>query len=504
MPPNAVEDTYTYTKDLDHSGSAEVIKVHFKNSFRGADSNLATIDRILQVSDTNSHSQIIINDSHERTITSGTPLKLEEEYELAIRSIDIDGNRVYVELSKRGKIVDSVVIIPPNAIEDTYTYTKDLDHSGSAKVIKVHFKNSFRGADSNLAIIDRILQVSDTNSSQVIETNSDRSTITSSTPLKLKEGYELAIRSIDIDGNKVYVELSKSGEVVDSVVIILPAPILYNKGLALYYKGKYVEAISIFDEAIEIDPQYARAWVYKGSALDELGKHEEAIKAYDKAIEIDPQYELPWNNKGIALEELEQFDDALIAYNEAIKLDPEDANAWFRNGYVLGKLGELNESIKAYDKTIEIDPEYAMAWNNKAANLLDLGINNESLRASEKAIGIDSELAIAWRNKGNALDGLARYDEAIRSYNTASSIDQMYSVSMIDMGNSHYNAGEYVAAIRYYDEAIKQDPKNKYAWYDKADALRMLHRNSEAETAYSKARELGYSGTMTLVEMTTK
>ena len=133
-----------------------------------------------------------------------------------------------------------------------------------------------------------------------------------------------------------------------------------------------------------------------------------------------------------------------------------------------------------------------------------MGINDEALQASEKAIEIDSKLAIAWRNKGNALDDLAKYDEAIQSYNKASSINQTYSVSMIDKGNSHYNAGEYVAAIRYYDEAIKQDPKDEYAWYNKADALRMLHRNSEAEAAYAKARELGYNGTMTLMEMTAK
>jgi tetratricopeptide (TPR) repeat protein len=75
---------------------------------------------------------------------------------------------------------------------------------------------------------------------------------------------------------------------------------------------------------------------------------------------------------------------------------------------------------------------------------------------------------------------------------------------MIDKGNFHYDAGEYVAAIRYFDETIKQDPKNEYAWYNKANALRMLHRNSEAEAAYAKARELGYSGTMTLMEMTAK
>ena len=201
-------NTYAFIKDVGYDEDVEVIKVQFKNTFRGADQNLAIIDRILQVSDINS-SKVIINDSHEIMFTSGTSLKLEEGYELAIKSIDIDGERVYLELSKNGKIVDSAIMVPSNVVEETYTYTKDLGRSGSIGVIKVHFKNSFRGADQNLAIIDRILQVSDTNSSQIIINDSNERIITSGTPLKLEEGYELAIRSIDINGNKVYVELSK-------------------------------------------------------------------------------------------------------------------------------------------------------------------------------------------------------------------------------------------------------------------------------------------------------
>ena len=72
------------------------------------------------------------------------------------------------------------------------------------------------------------------------------------------------------------------------------------------------------------------------------------------------------------------------------------------------------------------------------------------------------------------------------------------------MGNTHYDNGEYIAAIKYYEAEIKEDPTDEYAWYKKANALRMLHRNSEAEKAYGKAREFGYSGTMTLLEMTAK
>ena len=56
--------------------------------------------------------KILIDDDTEKTVTSGTPMKMEEGYELAIKSIDIDGNKVYLELSKDGSVVDSKVISP--------------------------------------------------------------------------------------------------------------------------------------------------------------------------------------------------------------------------------------------------------------------------------------------------------------------------------------------------------------------------------------------------------
>ncbi|MCX6679627.1 MAG: S-layer protein domain-containing protein [Methanothrix sp.] len=48
--------------------------------------------------------KILVDDDTEKTVTSGTPLKLEEGYELSIKSIDIDGNKVYLELSKDGSV----------------------------------------------------------------------------------------------------------------------------------------------------------------------------------------------------------------------------------------------------------------------------------------------------------------------------------------------------------------------------------------------------------------
>ncbi len=109
--------------------------------------------------------KILIDDDTEKTVTSGTPMKMEEGYELAIKSIDIDGNKVYLELSKDGSVVDSKVISPSktdaNMSDKTYYYKNPVVGDQKKLVtIAAHFKNAFRGADLNLATVDGLWQIS--------------------------------------------------------------------------------------------------------------------------------------------------------------------------------------------------------------------------------------------------------------------------------------------------------------------------------------------------------
>jgi len=125
--------------------------------------------------------KILVDDDTERTVTSGTPLKLEEGYELGIKSIDIDGNKVYLELTKDGEVLDSKVISPSKTgatmADQTYFYKTDVGDSNDVVLVAVHFKNAFRGADTNLATIDGVWQLSDTPVDVAEGTDYDKMTI---------------------------------------------------------------------------------------------------------------------------------------------------------------------------------------------------------------------------------------------------------------------------------------------------------------------------------------
>lgn len=109
--------------------------------------------------------KVLIDSSSETTITSVSSLKLAQGYELYIKSIDTQGNKVYLELNKNGQVVDSKVVQPSKddatMADKTYCYKVILGPSKKVVQIAVHFKNAFKGVELPLATIDGVFQVSE-------------------------------------------------------------------------------------------------------------------------------------------------------------------------------------------------------------------------------------------------------------------------------------------------------------------------------------------------------
>ena len=153
-------------------------------------------------------SKVLIDDNKEMTITSTNPLVLQQGYQLAIKSIDADG-KTYLELSKSGKVVDGKVVQPSifnsRMKDQTYYYKTTLGDTTDILQIAIHFKNAFRGSDTNIATVDGEFQISDT-----------------VTPLKSDQQYDkMSIRSVDatsmtitMDNKDNQITLSKNKDIV--------------------------------------------------------------------------------------------------------------------------------------------------------------------------------------------------------------------------------------------------------------------------------------------------
>ena len=124
--------------------------------------------------------QILIDSKDEMIVSSDTPLKLGEGYELVLKLIDTKG--MYLELSKNGQVVDSKVISPSKEgateVDKTYWYKNPaVGEQKKLVTIGVHFKNAISIQNKTVATVDGEWQISDTPLAIKADTQYDKMTI---------------------------------------------------------------------------------------------------------------------------------------------------------------------------------------------------------------------------------------------------------------------------------------------------------------------------------------
>ena len=78
-----------------------------------------------------------------------------------------------------------------------------------------------------------------------------------------------------------------------------PFEVHYNRALDYEAAGEYRLAIQEYDRAIELDPNYVDAYVFRGYSYERLGFELRAIEDFDKAIELDSNHAVAFNNRGM-------------------------------------------------------------------------------------------------------------------------------------------------------------------------------------------------------------
>ncbi|WP_244603587.1 S-layer protein domain-containing protein [Methanococcoides sp. AM1] len=102
-------------------------------------------------------SKVLIDDDDKKSVFTGAGLVLEDGYVLNIVEVDINGDRVYVKLSKDGDEIDEGIL----SSGSTYLYEKDLGDVDDVPIIAVYFKEIFSGIETNAVFVEGIFQISD-------------------------------------------------------------------------------------------------------------------------------------------------------------------------------------------------------------------------------------------------------------------------------------------------------------------------------------------------------
>ena len=141
-------------------GKYQVIGFMADKYFAGY-SGTNVLDKDLSLINDGQLRQVLIDNNDEKTIVQGSVMPLEEGYELRIKQIDVNGNKVYLALAKDGKEIDSKVVSPGTLKSSTYQYKVTISGEDTP-IIMAHIPSVFAGSESGIVTVDGLFQVSDT------------------------------------------------------------------------------------------------------------------------------------------------------------------------------------------------------------------------------------------------------------------------------------------------------------------------------------------------------
>lgn len=169
---------------------------------------------------------------------------------------------------------------------------------------------------------------------------------------------------------------------------------------ALAEKAYSFMALERFEDVIETcqlavekhkgDENLKSVYVTYGTAYDYLKKTVKAIEIYDEGINLFPDFYMLHFNKGISLAGLEKLDEAILEFQQSVKLNPKHPGSHNALAAMLMYQNKKIPSIMAFCRFLVLEPTGKRAISN-LKNMTHLVVGNiEKTGKNTISINIDS------------------------------------------------------------------------------------------------------------------
>jgi len=148
---------------------------------------------------------------------------------------------------------------------------------------------------------------------------------------------------------------------------------LNNSAVALTEANKPFEAISLFREALTLDPENPMLWLNMGIAQQKTGEYTEAIDSFRRCLLYDDDLIDAWHSLGLIYYETNDFDLAEQCYLSALSRSGSDPKTWNNLGVLYFNRNNFEEARNCFEKSISIFPHFYDALFNLRDTCRELG-----------------------------------------------------------------------------------------------------------------------------------
>jgi adenylate cyclase len=217
-------------------------------------------------------------------------------------------------------------------------------------------------------------------------------------------------------------------------------------------------ALRFYQQALEIDPLYARAWAMVAicqARLHWIGKSEDSgLTAAEKALALDTSLAEAHAARGRVLAANGRYEESLLAHEEALRLAPDSFDVRFTFGATCFQLGRHEAAVEHYERAAQLLETDYVSLRLATMSYVALGRHEESIAASRRAMQrIERQVATRPDDANALVSGviaLARLGENERARQWALRAQAIEPDDPMD----HYNLGCALAQMNEPSRAL--------------------------------------------------
>nr|CAD7575356.1 unnamed protein product [Timema californicum] len=203
------------------------------------------------------------------------------------------------------------------------------------------------------------------------------------------------------------------------------------------------KSLQDFDRAANMDDNNSDVYHHRGQVLLLMEKVDEAISDFNKAVSINPNFPIAYVQKcytdyrhAFTTRDMEKMQEVMRAFQSAIERFPKCSECYTLFAQVLSDQQEYEKADKYFKKAIEVDPENATVFVHRG--LLHLQWNGDVPKAIElisQALELDKKCEFGYETlgtievqRGNLRRAVELFDKAIPLSKTELEMSHLFSL----------------------------------------------------------------------------
>ncbi len=247
-------------------------------------------------------------------------------------------------------------------------------------------------------------------------------------------------------------------------------------GLEHMKRREYEPARAALEEAVRLDPQFARAYVNLGVVHLQQLNRESAREYFLQALQIFPNSELAYYNLGLSYAHQEEWGEAIKAFEKARRIQPDNCETLIELGKIYYKRKDYGRAIEHYRQALAVDSLYLSAyyylgvahWQQKkfeaARRAWEKALSREEPFFKETIMLAHKSLGFYFLNEAKApAEAVTHYQAALRRAPpelAAEKKGELYS----ELGKAYLQNREPNEAVKYLETAsslLPNDPATR-------------------------------------------